>query len=265
MIRLLKFLRCVRNPAFVLGFLCALASTADAAPPLLFFGADGIRAILEIDPGLANSALNSSRTFVAGGDKNLPAQGWKVRARQQYRSLADFQADRGPINEPVIVYNPEPWAETPENEQRDPISASRTFANLAHAKGKAVLIIPSCNLLRLANGPGGPTRACVDQLLVPIARVADYVDFEAQSLETNPQAYSDVVHYAVARMKAANPNVKVIVQLSTADRRRTNASTDTLLQCARSVADVVDGYFIFVGRGADGPSRADPLVRALLQ
>ena len=255
----------VISAVFLLCTLGATVAPAQAAPYLWFFSANGLREILSIDPGLGHTALNSSRTFVAGDDVALRGNGWAVQARRQYRSVADLQSDRTQIDEPIVVYNPERWEKTPSNEQQDPVAAAQAFASMIHAKGKSVLLVPSCGLMKLVNGRGSPNRACVRRLLVPMARVADFVDFEVQSRETDPGAYSDLVHYAVAQMKAANPNVKVLVQLSTADRPRTDASTDTLLQCARSVADVVDGYWIFVGGDADGPSRADKLVRALLQ
>lgn len=241
------------------------AVPAQAAPRFWFISANGLQQLLDVDPGLAHTSLNSPNTFIAGDDTALRAKGWMALSRRQYRSVVDLQADSAPIGEPLVVYNPELENGASDSEKRDPVSAARAFASAIHARGKAVLLVPSCNLMKPVNGRGSPNRACVDRLLVPMAEVADYVDFEAQSMETKPERYSELVHYAVARMKAVNPNVRVIVQLSTADRPHTDASNDTLLECARSVADVVDGYWIFVGRESDGPARADHLIRALLQ
>jgi hypothetical protein len=275
---MLRLFASVARAHFALGSLVFLASfamtvdVASAAPRahLFFISANAFQSLLNVDPGLISSPLNSPNTSVAGSDNQMIGKpGLKVTARRGYRAFSAFQADSvKDIPEKLVLYNPENHEATPDNEARDPVSATRAFAALAHARGKTVIVAPSCNLFKKMLNRDYGTRAsrhCVDAILVPLAQFVDIIDFELQSKETDPAKYEDLVRYAVAQIKASSPHTKVIVQLSTADRARTNATPETLAQEAASVADVVDGYFLFVGRTPDGAVKADQFLKLYFQ
>jgi hypothetical protein len=232
---------------------------------LWFFSQGGFQSILQVDRGWLSTSLNGPNTFVANEDALIAQARLHVAARHQYRAFADFQAEAGNASpEKIVVYNPENWAQTPDNETRDPVGATRAFAALAHSEGKAVLIAPSCGLLRTMTGQmtgAGPNPRCVRLILVPVSRYVDIIDFEVQSKERDPAAYENIVRYAVAQIKAANPNVKVVVQLSTA--ARLGSTPESLAECARSVADVVDGYWLFVEPTPEGATEADQFLKLM--
>ena len=257
-------LHVVAAAAFILAFPNASAAQ-EQRPHLWFFSQGGFQSILQVDRGWLSSPLNRPSTFVANENALIAQAGLNVTARHQYRAFADFQAEAGnALPEKIVVYNPEDWAETPGNETRDPVGATRAFAALAHAEGKAVLVAPSCGLLRTMTGQmtgAAPNLRCVRLILVPVSRYVDIIDFEVQSKERNPAAYENMVRYAVAQIKAANPNVKVVAQLSTA--ARLGSTPESLAECARSVADVVDGYWLFVEPTQEGATKADQFLKLM--
>jgi hypothetical protein len=234
-------------------------------PHLWFFSQGGFQRILQVDRGWLSTSLNGPNTSVANEDALIAQARLHVTARHQYRAFADFQADAGnALPEKIVVYNLENRAQTPDNETRDPVSATRDFAALAHSEGKAVLIAPSCGLLRTMTGQMtgvGPNPRCVALILVPVSRYVDIIDFQVQSKERDPAAYENIVRYAVAQTKAAHPNVKVVVQLSTA--ARLGSTPESLAECARSVADVVDGYWLFVEPTQEGATEADQFLKLM--
>jgi hypothetical protein len=271
--------------AATLGFLlsCAVAgldlrasqasrALCDTWPLLWFFSHDAFGRLRAVDPTLAAGPLNSPRTsVVVDRGRSLAAsaaaRGLSVSGRHQYRALAELNADivEGRITGDVatIMYNPEVWKETPETEQSDPVRAVREFAAVVHALGKTALVIPSCGLLRKmpVGGRDIPNERCVDLLLVQLAPFADVLDFELQDYERDCVAYGHMAQYAANTLKAVNPHLKVIVQLSTDQRFHTTA--DQLLHCAKSASPWVDGFFLYVGSGSKEAPMAAQFLRHL--
>jgi hypothetical protein len=143
-----------------------------------------------------------------------------------------------------VVYDPEPWAATPEAEARNPVAYARMFAILAHRHGWLAMMAPSCRLLRRMPGSRKVSvfDACGPLIQAAMAPYADILDLQAQSMEGDTNAYASHVIDWAARARGANPRIKVIAQLSTA--RSHNAPPDVLLRDALSVASYVDGFWI---------------------
>jgi hypothetical protein len=88
-----------------------------------------------------------------------------------------------------------------------------------------------------------PSRAYTTNYGPQIALFADYYHIQAQLLqERGVKAYSDYVHSMDPKLKKANSDLEITVQVST---KQGNAPglylLDTLKQCTDSVMDAADG------------------------
>lgn len=208
-----------------------------------------------IDPG-ATAAFTGPRALVLGGWPSATrAMGWA-----SYATFAsDFAAGTIPGDVRYVMYDPESWAATPLEEQRDPIRFMRAFSTLAHDAGYRVILTPHPNLTTV---PGAvclkrPEESISDAYLrcgIPgtAASLADVLDVQAQYLEADAAAYRTLVAAAAQQARAANPRVVVTAHLSTAFV----ASPDALFAAWRAVAHLVDGRYLGVPHGV----RADVAV-----
>jgi hypothetical protein len=159
-----------------------------------------------------------------------------------------------------VLYDPEAWAFTPAAEQRDPVRAAAAAAATAHAHGLRLIAAPALNLTTVV-GPrrGGPRwrRFLDSDLVARMARVADAIELQAQSLERSRSTYATFVRAATSQASAVKPSIEVFAGLSTnppgapvVSRHLTGA-----IQATRSV---VDGYWLNVpGPGERCPSCND--------
>jgi hypothetical protein len=98
-----------------------------------------------------------------------------------------------------------------------------------------------------------------------VARVADVVELQAQSLERSTATYTAFVHAAASQASTANPSVKVLAGLSTnppgepvESRHLTGA-----IQATRSL---VNGYWLNIpGQGARCPTCNAPRPEIAIQ
>jgi hypothetical protein len=117
-----------------------------------------------------------------------------------------------------VLYDPEAWPFTPQAEQRDPVSAAARAAAVAHAHGLRFIVTPALNLSTvLSPGAKGPRwRTFLSLRLVGrLAKVADVIEFQAQSLERDTGTYASFVQAAASQARTANPAVSVLAGLST--------------------------------------------------
>jgi hypothetical protein len=117
-----------------------------------------------------------------------------------------------------VLYDPEAWSFTPPAEQRDPVSAAARAAAVAHAHGLRFIVTPALNLSTvLSPGAKGPRwRTFLSLRLVgQLAKVADVIEFQAQSLERSTGTYASFVQAAASQARTANPAVSVLAGLST--------------------------------------------------
>ena len=117
-----------------------------------------------------------------------------------------------------VLYDPEAWSLTPQAEQRDPVSAAARAAAVAHAHGLRLIVTPALNLSTVlspgARGPRWRTFLSL-RLAGQLARVADVIEFQAQSLERDVGTYSSFVQAAASQARTANPAISVLAGLST--------------------------------------------------
>lgn len=165
--------------------------------------------------------------------------------------------DALPAGTRAVLYDPEVWPYTPASEQRDPVRSATEAAELAHARGLQIIVSPALNLTTVleAGNPGPHWRTFLDLGLAgSMARVANTVELQAQSLERDPAAYASFVREAAAQARAGNPNVTVLAGLSTNPPGATVDSQQITAAIQASQADV-DGYWLNIpGDGARCPA-----------
>ena len=156
-----------------------------------------------------------------------------------------------------VLYDPEAWTFTPAAEQRDPVHAATAAAAAAHAHGLRLIVAPALNLTTVLN-PGSREprwRQFLDLNLVgPLARIADFVELQAQSLERDTATYTAFVQAATSQASAANPQITVLAGLST---NPPGAPVDSqhLTAAIQATRSMVDGYWLNIpGQGPRCPT-----------
>ncbi len=156
-----------------------------------------------------------------------------------------------------VLYDPEAWSFTPAAEQRDPVLAATQAAAVAHGHGLRLIVTPALNLTTVLR-PGSTQprwRQFLDLNLVGnLARVADVIELQAQSLERDPGTYAGFVTAAVAQASAANPAVTVLAGLST-NPPGAPVSSQHLTAAIQATRSVVAGYWLNIpGQGPRCPT-----------
>jgi hypothetical protein len=170
----------------------------------------------------------------------------------------------------AVLYDPEAWSFTPPAEQRDPVRAAEQAAALAHAHGLKLIAAPALNLTTVMTTGGSQPRwkQYLDLGLArSMARVADVVELQAQSLERDQGTYAAFVRQAAAQARSANPRVTVLAGLSTNPPGAPVASHQ-LTAAFQATRPAVDGYWLNIpGQGARcptcNPARPDIGVKVL--
>jgi hypothetical protein len=170
-----------------------------------------------------------------------------------------------------VLYDPEAWSYTPTAEQHDPVSAAAKAAAVAHAHGLRFIVAPALNLTTvLEPGSGSRWQAFLHLGLIgQLAKVADVVELQAQSLERDTATYASFVSAATSQATAAHPGVTVLAGLST-NPPGVAVTTQHLLSAIQVTRSMVDGYWLNVpGQGPRCPtcnaSRPDIAIQTLQQ
>jgi hypothetical protein len=162
---------------------------------------------------------------------------------------------RLPMGTRAVLYDPEAWAFTPAAEQRNPALAARQALHLAHAHGLRLIVAPALNLttVRPASGPRWQQFLGLG-LAGAMAKVADVIELQAQSLERDTSSYAAFVRAAARQARAANPKVTVLAGLST-NPPGTAVTSQQLTAVIRATSGMVSGYWLNIpGRGPRCPT-----------
>jgi hypothetical protein len=126
---------------------------------------------------------------------------------------------------------------SPDWDKNNVVAAMKRAAQAAHDEGLKFRATPS--------------KSYTTQYGSQIAPYVDYYHIQAQSLQDNGiKAYSDYVHTQVAKLRNANPNLLISVQVSTQQDNAPGLSLlETLKRCTDSVMDVADGVSVWFGGG----------------
>jgi hypothetical protein len=174
---------------------------------------------------------------------------------------AAISARRLPAGTRAVMYDPEAWAFTPVREQREPAKAAADAARLAHQDGLKLIVAPALNLTTVQpKASQGPRwQQFLDlHLAAEMARAADVIDLQAQSLERSAATYAEFVRQAAAQARAVNPTVTVLAGLST-NPPGPVVSTRQLEAAVNGTRHLVDGYWLNIpGRGPRCPTCNPP-------
>jgi hypothetical protein len=152
-----------------------------------------VRAIAEVDAGVAERIFGSTDAIVLGGWPGATTG----RAWASYAQFAD-EVETGSIPKDVRVamYDPENWEPTPLAERLDPLGSIEAFCALARSNGYFVLITPHANLVSVPNSihapRAGETReeAFLRSGIVEVSAAnADAVETQPQKMQRDPPAY----------------------------------------------------------------------------
>jgi hypothetical protein len=225
------------------------------------------------DPA-ARSRLGRSRVYELLQPGQQPLSGVSTPLVVTFPSVGELRSALSghtlPPGTQAVLYDPEAWSFTPPAEQRDPVRAAEQAAVLAHAHGLKLIVAPALNLTTILD-PGGSRSRWRSYLNLGLARsmarVADVVELQAQSLERSPATYSAFVRQAAAQARAANPRVSVLAGLST-NPPGAPVVTQQLTAAFQATRPDVDGYWLNIpGQGARcptcNPARPDLGVKVL--
>ncbi len=124
---------------------------------------------------------------------------------------------------------------SPRSDTNDVVEAMLKAAQAAHEEGLKFRASPSIEY--------------TTQYGSEIGSFADYYLIQAQTLQGDGvKAYSDYVHGITSKLKIANPDLVINVQVSTQQDNASRLSLlETLKRCTNAVMDVADGMSIWYG------------------
>jgi hypothetical protein len=162
-----------------------------------------------------------------------------------------------PAGTGAVLYDPEVWSYTPAAEQRNPVQAATQAAALAHAHGLKIIVAPALNLTTVLDpGSSAPRSQTFLEMNLAgsMAKIADAIELQAQSLERNTLVYANFVHAAAAQARARNPNVTVLAGLSTNPPGAT-VNSQQLTDAIVASRPNVNGYWLNIpGQGPRCPT-----------
>ena len=121
------------------------------------------------------------------------------------------------------------------NDMVDPVSAIQNAAAIAHRNGLKLMPIPGFGV----NTP---------EFNGKFASSADVYLIQAEAHQQSPTTFKNFVTPIVDAIRSANPNIKIIVEVSVNNKFGQVANIE---QCYSSVANIVDGVNVWYGTTPD--------------
>jgi hypothetical protein len=145
-----------------------------------------------------------------------------------FRSWAEAESQLDSLTGAVemVMYNPEHWELTPEEEQKELVSAVQQFAEAAHERGLRIMFAPD--------------RQYAELYLSQVAPDVDAILLQGQRLQHDPQTFATWVLGMAQVAHAANPDVQVFVQVGA-----TRGTAEEMLVAIQTVASGIDGIAIW--------------------
>lgn len=171
-------------------------------------------------PGDSASVLPDRHFLLSqteAGEKMLAFRSW---------SEAESQLDGliGPVE--WIMYNPEHWEFTPEDEQQDLATIVQEFAEAVHARDMRFMFTPD--------------RQYAELYLDQVAPLVDAVMLQGQRLQHDPQTFATWVLGMTDVAHTANPDIQVYVQVGA-----TRGTAEEMYTAIETVAGDIDGIAVW--------------------
>jgi hypothetical protein len=212
--------------------------------------ASNVQSLSQTDSATASHFFNTASSYGAGASLvKTPVQaGYATTPVLNYTSYAQFASDiaSGAITYPYkwVMYDPEDWAQTPVNEQQDPVKYMELFGQLAHAHGLKVVEAPAMDLCSVTgtNYPRLSGETCSQWFSrVNIAGAGatdgDIFVLQDESNTSNLSQYVSLYNSAATQAHAANSGIKVYSEVSTA-----NGTAAQMTAAAESISP--DGMYV---------------------
>lgn len=200
--------------------------------------------------------FDSSCTFLVTG-KNISSDYAKwhsitTRTSTSVKGIKEVSADDVAQ---ALLYDPEVWPMTPENEQSNPVEATCEAATIAHAHGKWLMVTPAINLVRFASqdfekGEGRFELFEKTRLAEDMAKCADIYEIQAQGAEMDTEKFRNFVSAIATQVRGANPHILVMAGISTNPMGQ-QVSGDQLFEAVQSVRNIVDGFWLNIPAGGE--------------
>jgi hypothetical protein len=145
-----------------------------------------------------------------------------------FRSFADAQRELDTLTSPVdmVMYNPEHWELTPEDEQQDLPATVQQFAEFVHERDLGFMFAPD--------------RRYAEEHLDQVAPDIDAVLLQGQRLQHDPQTFATWVLGLSGVAHAANPDIQVFVQVGA-----TRGTASEMYAAIQTVAEDIDGIAVW--------------------
>jgi hypothetical protein len=137
------------------------------------------------------------------------------------------------------------WPFTPDEEKMAPALYEQKFAALVHEHGLMFISAPATNIVNAIRPESQRKYDAYLELGIAreAARHSDIFEIQAQGSEMAVNKFRDFVAQAARQARQANPEVKVLVGLSTAPNGQV-VTSEQLYQAAKSVIDLADGFWL---------------------
>ncbi|MFC2037062.1 hypothetical protein ACFLYD_03705 [Chloroflexota bacterium] len=145
-----------------------------------------------------------------------------------FRSWTEAQSELDTLIGPVelVMYNPEHWELTPEDEQQDLATTVQQFADMVHARGMRFMFAPD--------------RQYAEVYLSQVAPYVDAVMLQGQRLQHDPQTFAAWVLGMTEMAHTANPDIQVFVQVGA-----TRGTASEMFTAIQTVAGDIDGIAVW--------------------
>jgi hypothetical protein len=165
--------------------------------------------------------LLSARLFmlpsINAGRVRVGFASW-AEAEQQLDGLID-QID-------FVTYNPEHWAQTPEEERSNLVATVERAAEFAHSRNMQLMVSPDRRFARESLGE--------------IAKHADLIGLQGQRLQDDPAVFEAWARELIQIARASNPDVLIFVQVGA-----TQGTASEMMAAIRTIEGDIDGISIW--------------------
>ncbi len=203
---------------------------------------------------LSQKILNNTNNLIIYGPKQHPGR-FMSKSLTDFKSYESLSGQTAALSSEKVygaVVDLERWSYTPAPEQHNPALYYEMASTNLHALKLKLVATPGLDLFK---GSGrGPlyTLMLSSGLYRSVAKVADIIDIQAQSLENSPSLYAAFVLQASDQIRSVNPRATILAGLTTSAKAGITPTGQTLEQDAHSVQGFVNGFWINIP--SNGPS-----------